>query len=77
VIRLYRAAYSTNVERVALALAHKGLAVESVTIDYADRSRVEHVSGQGLVPVIEDYGRVVVFLDLYGNKWDLIQRRKT
>ena len=59
-IRLYRAAYSTNVERVALALAHKGLAVESVTIDYGDRSQVERVSGQGLVPVIEDGGRVVV-----------------
>ncbi len=24
-------------------------------------------------PRDEDYGRVVVFLDLYGNKWDLIQ----
>jgi catechol 2,3-dioxygenase-like lactoylglutathione lyase family enzyme len=23
----------------------------------------------------ETYGRVVVFLDLYGNKWDLIERR--
>ncbi len=27
------------------------------------------------VPRDEAYGRVVVFLDLYGNKWDLIQRR--
>jgi maleylpyruvate isomerase len=60
VIRLYRAPYSTNVERVALALAHKGLAVESVMIDYSDRSLVERVSGQGLVPVIEDDGTVVV-----------------
>jgi glutathione S-transferase len=58
-IRLYRAPYSTNVERVALALAHKGLAVESVVIDYSDRSPVERVSGQGLVPVIEDDGEVV------------------
>jgi uncharacterized glyoxalase superfamily protein PhnB len=23
----------------------------------------------------EEYGRVVVFTDLYGNKWDLIQPR--
>jgi catechol 2,3-dioxygenase-like lactoylglutathione lyase family enzyme len=23
----------------------------------------------------ESYGRVVVFLDLYGNKWDLIERK--
>ncbi len=59
VIRLYRAPFSTNVERVALALAHKGLAVQSVVIDYSDRSEVERVSGQGLVPVIEDDGTVV------------------
>jgi glutathione S-transferase len=58
-IRLYRAPFSTNVERVALALAHKGLAVESVVIDYSDRSEVGRVSGQGLVPVIEDGDRVV------------------
>jgi glutathione S-transferase len=59
-IRLYRAPYSTNVERVAIALAHKRLEVESVVIDYADRSPVEAVSGQGLVPVIVDDGEVVV-----------------
>jgi glutathione S-transferase len=59
-IRLYRAPYSTNVERVAIALAHKGLEVESVVINYADRSAVEAVSGQGLVPVIVDDGEVVV-----------------
>ena len=58
-IRLYRAPYSTNVERVTLALAHKGLEVESVVIDYSDRSPVERVSGQGLVPVIDDGGEVV------------------
>jgi glutathione S-transferase len=58
-IRLYRAPYSTNVERVALALAHKGLAVESVVIDYSDRGAVERVSGQSLVPVIDDGGEVV------------------
>jgi glutathione S-transferase len=60
VIRLYRAPYSTNVERVALALAYKGLAVESVVIDYADRSPVERVSGQGLVPVVDYDGEVVL-----------------
>jgi maleylpyruvate isomerase len=58
-IRLWRAPWSTNVERVALALAHKGLEVESIVIDYADRSPVIEVSGQGLVPVIEDRGTVV------------------
>jgi glutathione S-transferase len=60
VIRLYRAPFSTNVERVALALAYKGLEVESVVIDYSDRSEVQRVSGQGLVPVIDDDGTVVV-----------------
>jgi glutathione S-transferase len=58
-IRLYRAPFSTNSERVALALAHKGLDAESVWIDYSDRSAVEKVSGQGLVPVIDYDGRVV------------------
>jgi len=58
-IRLYRYPFSTNVERVALALAHKGLAVESVEIDPKDRSEVRRVSGQDLVPVIEDDGRIV------------------
>lgn len=59
VIRFYRFPYSTNVERVALALAHKGLPVESVVIDPSDRSPVRRVSGQDLVPVIEDDGTVV------------------
>jgi glutathione S-transferase len=59
VIRLYRAEWSTNCERVGLALAHKGLEAESVMIDYSDRSPVEKISGQGLVPVIDDDGRVV------------------
>ncbi len=58
-IRLYRMPRSTNVERVALALAHKRLPVESVVIDPADRSAVRRVSGQDLVPVIEDGATVV------------------
>lgn len=58
-IRLYRAHWSTNCERVALALAHKDLEVESVLISYSDRSVVERVSGQPLVPVIEEEGAVI------------------
>jgi glutathione S-transferase len=58
-IRLYRAPWSTNCERVALALALKGVEAQSVLIDYGDRRPVEAVSGQGLVPVIEDAGEVV------------------
>jgi glutathione S-transferase len=59
VITLYRAPFSTNVERVAIALALKGRPVESVVISYEDRSPVVEVSGQGLVPVIVDDGQVV------------------
>jgi glutathione S-transferase len=58
-LRLYRARFSTNVERVALALAHKGLEVESVEITYEDRSPVVEVSGQGLVPVLVDGDEVI------------------
>jgi len=59
-VQLYRAEYSTNVERAALALAHKGLSAEPVWIDYADRTPVEEVSGQPLVPVlVDDDGTVV------------------
>ena len=58
-IRLYRAPWSTNVERVALALGHKGLEAESIWIDYSDRSPVEQASGQPLVPVVDFDGEVV------------------
>jgi glutathione S-transferase len=58
-IRLYRAEWSTNCERVGLALAHKGIDAQSVLIDYSNRAPVEAVSGQSLVPVIEDSGEVV------------------
>jgi glutathione S-transferase len=58
-LRLYRARFSTNVERVALALGHKGLEVESVEITYDDRSPVIEVSGQELVPVLVDGDEVI------------------
>jgi glutathione S-transferase len=54
VIRVYRIPYSTNVERVALALGHKGVEVEWVDVDPADRTPVREVSGQDLVPVLVD-----------------------
>jgi glutathione S-transferase len=59
VIHLYRFRFSTNVERVTLALAHKNVEVESIWVDPRDRSPVEQLSGQQLVPVIDDGGRVV------------------
>jgi glutathione S-transferase len=59
-LRVYRIPFSTNVERVALALAHKGLAVEWIDVDPRDREPVRAVSGQGLVPVLVDDGLVVL-----------------
>jgi RNA polymerase-associated protein len=58
-LRLYRFRYSTNVERVALALVYKGIEVESVEIDPADRTPVRELSGQDLVPVLVDGDAVV------------------
>jgi glutathione S-transferase len=59
-IRVHRIPYSTNVERVALAAGIKGVEVEWVDHDPADRSRVAALSGQELVPVAEIEGEVVV-----------------
>jgi maleylacetoacetate isomerase len=58
-LRCYRVPYSTNVERVSLALAHKSLDVEWVDVDPADRTEVDRVSGQSLVPVLVDGDHVV------------------
>jgi len=58
-MRVYRIPFSTNVERVALALAHKRLSVEWVDVPADDRTEVVRVSGQELVPVLEEHGRVV------------------
>ncbi|MEL6382273.1 MAG: VOC family protein [Cyanobacteria bacterium J06626_18] len=46
------------------------------TADFWDDYR--HMQSQGVrfieEPRYESYGLVVVFLDLYGNKWDLVQQ---
>lgn len=67
-VRLFRAPWSTNVERVALALAHKGIEAESIVIDYSQRGPVEEASGQPLVPVVDFDGEVVF------DSWRIIQR---
>jgi glutathione S-transferase len=59
-VLVYRIPFSTNVERVALAAEHKGLEIEWIDVDPADRSEVERVSAQPLVPVLVEDGRVVV-----------------
>lgn len=58
-IRVHRIPYSTNVERVALAAGVKGVEVEWVDHDPADRAAVVELSGQPLVPVAEIDGEVV------------------
>ena len=58
-LRVYRIPFSTNVERVALALGHKGLVLEWVDVDPADRTPVVELSGQSLVPVLVDGDDVV------------------
>jgi len=58
-MRLYAIPHSTNVERVALALGHKHLDAELIVCDPADRSPVLAVSGQELVPVLDDAGTIV------------------
>jgi glutathione S-transferase len=58
-LRVYRIPFSTNVERVALALAYKSIEVEWIDIDPDDRSEVVRVSGQELVPVLVDGDRVL------------------
>lgn len=59
-LSLYEIPYSTNVERVRLALAHKGLEFEPVPVDPADRGEVVRISGQELVPVLVDGDELVV-----------------
>jgi glutathione S-transferase len=59
-MRILRVPYSTNVERVALAFAHKSVPVDWVDVDPDDRSAVVELSGQRLVPVLQtDHGEVV------------------
>jgi len=58
-MKLYRIPFSTNVERIALALAHKGIPVDYVDVEDGDRSPVVAVSGQELVPVLVDDDRII------------------
>lgn len=58
-IRLYGFPYSTNMERVQLALGHKELEAEFVPVPYDDRSSVIAASGQNLVPVLDHDGAIV------------------
>ena len=55
-----RVAYFLHVDDFAATYAH--LSACGVTFDEAPRS--------------EPYGKVVVFRDLYGNRWDLIEPRE-
>ena len=58
-IRVWLIPFSTNVERVSLALAHKGLEAEAVEVSPDNRGEVQRVSGQDLVPVADLEGEIV------------------
>jgi glutathione S-transferase len=59
-VRLLAIPYSTNVERVRLALGYKGLDAEIEMVEASgDRARVREVSGQDLVPVLIDGDAVI------------------
>jgi glutathione S-transferase len=58
--RVLRIPFSTNVERVGLAAAHKSVPIAWVDVDPADRSPVQRLSGQPLVPVLDAGGGEVV-----------------
>jgi glutathione S-transferase len=59
VLTVYRVPFSTNVERIALAAGHKGLRVDWIDVEEHDRSPVEAISGQTLVPVLVHGDEVV------------------
>ena len=58
-IRVWLIPFSTNVERVSLALGHKGVTAEPVLVDPDDRAEIARVSGQDLVPVADFDGEIV------------------
>ena len=58
-VRVWLIPFSTNVERVSLALAHKGVEAEAVEVDPDDRAEIVRVSGQELVPVADFDGEIV------------------
>ncbi len=58
-ILLYGFPYSTNMERIQLALGHKELDAEYIPVPDDDRSLVREVSGQDMVPVIDHGGTIV------------------
>lgn len=60
IVRVHRIPHSTNVERVALAAAAKGVEVAWNDHDGSNRAALIELSGQELVPVAEIDGDVVV-----------------
>lgn len=58
-LRVHTIPFSTNAVRVAIALAMKGVEAEWVVHSPADRSALVELSGQDLVPVLEEDSLVV------------------
>jgi len=53
-VKVYSVPFSTNCERISLAAGRKGLELEWVELPNDDRSEVERLTGQSLVPVLVD-----------------------
>ena len=62
-LTVWRIPHSTNVERIAIAARLKGVAVDWIDVDPADRSPVVALSGQPLLPVARFAGDEAVLAD--------------
>jgi catechol 2,3-dioxygenase-like lactoylglutathione lyase family enzyme len=64
-------------ERAAIGKQHGGRVAYFLHVDDFD-AKYAHLKACGVTvdeaPRHEEYGTVVVFRDLYGNRWDLIRR---
>lgn len=58
-IKLYQLSASPNCRKVRIALGYKGIPYESVGVDFQKRGNVVEVSGQPLVPVLDNDGQIV------------------
>jgi len=74
--RLVLSRAKTEAAQAAVGHAAGGKVAYFLSTDHFDR-QLEHFAAQGVAleapPRREPYGRVCVFTDLYGNRWDLLE----
>ena len=66
----------TLIEDTPLGAGKRWVVVAPPDFARAYRRMQEHGVRFAEAPREESYGTVAVFFDLYGNKWDLLQRRE-